>query len=57
VSFRPAAPLSGQLPTWTYSAGDKNATNSAIAAGTASAVALARGISLPPESMVILEAR
>jgi ABC-type glutathione transport system ATPase component len=57
VSFRPAAPLSGQLRTWTYTAAGQNATNSAIVAGTASASAFAHGVSLPPESMVILGAR
>jgi hypothetical protein len=57
VTFRPAAPLSGQLRTWTYSAGNQNATSSAIVQGTASTPSLAHGISLPPESMVVLEAR
>ena len=57
VSFRPATPMHGQLQTWTYSAGNQNATNSAIVQGTASSSSLAHGISLPPESMVILEAR
>lgn len=57
VSFRPAMPMHGQLQTWTYSAGNQNATNSAIVQGTASSSSLAHGISLPPESMVILEAR
>ena len=55
VTFRPGAPLSGQLRTWTYSAGNQNATNSNIVQGTASASSLAHGISLPPESMVILQ--
>ena len=57
VTFRPAEPLSGQLRTWTYSAGNQNATNSAIVQGTASSSSLAHGITLPPESMVVLEAR
>jgi hypothetical protein len=56
VTFRPAGPLSGQLRTWTYSAGNQNATNSAIVQGTASTPSLAHGISLPPASMVVLEA-
>jgi hypothetical protein len=56
VTFRPVVPLSGQLRTWTYSAGNQNATNSAIVQGTASSPSLAHGITLPPESMVILEA-
>ena len=57
VSFRAAGPLSGQLRTWTYSAGGQNATNSATVQGTASSSSLAHGITLPPESMVVLEAR
>ena len=57
MTFRPAGPLSGQLRTWTYSAGNQNATNSAIVQGTASSSSLAHGITLPPESMVVLEAR
>jgi hypothetical protein len=56
VTFRPAGPLSGQLRAWTYSAGNQNATNSAIVQGTASTPSLAHGISLPPASMVVLEA-
>ena len=56
VNF-PSSLLSGQLHTWTYSADSQNATNSNIVKGTASASSLARGITLPPESMVILEAR
>jgi hypothetical protein len=47
--------LSGQLRTWTYSAGNQNATNSNIVQGTANASSLASGITLPAESMVILE--
>jgi hypothetical protein len=54
VSFRPAAPLSGPLQTWTYSAANQNATDSNIVRGTTSAASLAHGLSLPPESMVIL---
>lgn len=49
--------LRGQLRTWTYSAGDQNATNSSIVPGTASASSLTAGITLPAESMVILEGR
>jgi hypothetical protein len=54
VTFRPALPLSGQLQAWTYSAGNQNATDSNIVRGTASASAIAHGVTLPPESMVIL---
>jgi hypothetical protein len=56
VTFRPAVPLGGQLETWTYSAGDQNATNSNIVQGTVDASSLASGITLPAESMVILKA-
>jgi len=55
VTFSPGTPLSGQLRTWTYSAGNQNPANSNIVQGTASASSLAGGISLPPESMVILQ--
>ena len=54
VTFRSGLPLSGQLRTWTYSAGNQNATDSNIVRGTASASAVAHGVTLPPESMVIL---
>jgi hypothetical protein len=55
VSFR--APLSGTLKTWSYSAANQNATNSSIVTGTASAASLAGGITLPAESMTILQTR
>jgi hypothetical protein len=55
VSFR--ARLRGQLKTWTYTAADQNATNSSIVQGTTSASSLAHGITLPPESMIILETK
>jgi hypothetical protein len=54
VTFRPGLPLSGKLQTWTYSAGNQNATDSTIVQGTASASSIAHGVTLPPESMVIL---
>jgi hypothetical protein len=57
VGFRPDAPLQGQLSTWTYSAANQNAANSNIVTGTASASSLAHGITLPAESMVILESQ
>jgi hypothetical protein len=49
------ADLRGPLHTWTYSAGDQNATSSRIVQGTADAASFSRGVSLPPESMMILE--
>jgi hypothetical protein len=55
VTFQPRAALFGTLRTWSYSAGNQNATNSAIVTGTASAASVASGITLPAESMTILE--
>jgi hypothetical protein len=55
VTFHPDAPLFGQLNTWTYSAGNQNATNSNIVQSTTSASSLVHGITLPAESMTILE--
>jgi hypothetical protein len=57
VNFHSDAPLSGQLPTWTYSAGNQNATDSNIVQSTTTAFSLNHGINLPAESMVILESR
>jgi hypothetical protein len=55
IGFHAALPLFGKLQTWTYSAGNQNATDSAIVQGSMSASSLAGGITLPAESMVILE--
>jgi len=51
------APLFGTLRTWSYSAGDQNATNSNIVTGTASAASVKGGITLPAESITILQTR
>jgi hypothetical protein len=51
------APLSGRLDTWSYSAGNQNSTNSNIVTGTTSAASVAGGITLPAESMTILQTR
>jgi hypothetical protein len=48
-------PSSGQLPTWSYSAGNQNADNSNIVQTTTDAASLAGGITLPPESMTVFE--
>jgi hypothetical protein len=53
VSFH--APLFGTLNTWSYSAGNQNATNSNIVTGTAAASSYAGGITLPAESITILQ--
>jgi len=50
-----SAPLRGELKTWSYSAADQDATDSTIVQGTSSASSLANGITLPAESMIILE--
>jgi hypothetical protein len=52
VTFNASTPLSGTLRTWTYSEADPS-----IAQSTTSASAVARGFSLPAESMVILESQ
>ena len=57
VTFRPYAALFGTLRTWSYSAGNQNATNSSIITGTTSARSVSDGITLPAESMTILETR
>jgi hypothetical protein len=57
VTFRPHAALFGTLRTWSYSAGNQNSTNSNIVTGTTSAASVAAGITLPAESMTILETR
>jgi hypothetical protein len=55
VTFRPSAALSGTLNTWSYKAHGQNSTNSSIATGTTSAAAIDHGITLPAESMTVLE--
>ena len=54
VRYHPGVPLAGQLSTWTYSAGDQNATNSVIVQGTTTA---SPSVTVPAESMVILESQ
>src|SRR5215469_14210045 len=51
------APLFGTLKTWSYSAANQNANNSNIVTGTQSASSVAGGITLPAESMTILQAQ
>src|SRR6202020_2777713 len=55
VTFR--APLFGTLQTWSYSAGNQNSANSNIVTGTTPASAVARSITLPAESMTILQTK
>jgi hypothetical protein len=54
VRYHPSVPLAGQLSTWTYSAGDQNATNSTIVQGTTTA---SPSVTVPAESMVIFESQ
>jgi hypothetical protein len=55
VTFHSALPLFGQLSTWTYSAGSQNPSNSDIVHGSVSGSSVVHGITLPPESMEVLE--
>jgi len=55
LTLHPARPLAGPLHTWTYSAAGQNATNSAITQSQLGAGSVAHGITLPAESLVILE--
>jgi hypothetical protein len=57
VTFKPWAGLSGTLQTWSYSAGNQNASDSNIVTGTTSARSVASGITVPAESMTIFETR
>jgi hypothetical protein len=47
--------LSGYMATQTYSAGSQNAANTSIVKGVTSAAAIAGGITLPAESIVVLK--
>jgi hypothetical protein len=55
VRFRPSVPLAGVLRMWVYSAGEQNSTDSNIVASSASAHSVASGITVPAESMTVLE--
>ena len=58
VTYHPFASLGdGTLTTYRYSAGNQNAHNSKIVTGTTPASSVANRITLPPESMTILETR
>lgn len=57
VRFTPQVRLRGKLTTLSYTAAGQNSTDSRIVTGTASASSFSRGISLPPESIVILKSR
>lgn len=55
VRFWPRVPLRGQLKTLSYRAAHQNGADSRIVAGRESASSLRSRITVPPESMVILE--
>ena len=55
VTFNSA--LTAYLGTQTYSAGNQNSTNSKIVTGTSTTAAIAGGITLPAESIVVLTER
>ena len=55
VTFHASPALTGTLRTWSYSAKGQNSTNSSIVTGTTSAAAIAHGITLPAESMTVVE--
>jgi hypothetical protein len=57
VTFTTFAGLHGTLSTSGYSAGNQNADNSNIVAGTTPASSVANGITLPAESVTILQTR
>ena len=49
--------LTGALATQSYSAGDQNSTNSKIVGGTSTTAAVAGGVTLPAESILLLTER
>jgi hypothetical protein len=55
VTFSVPSGLSGTLRTMTYSAGTQNATESEIVTGTTSASSLSSGITLPAESITVMQ--
>ena len=55
VTVQPNLALFGQLSSWTYSAGNQNSTDSNIVQGAVSSSSISHGITLPAESMVVLE--
>jgi hypothetical protein len=55
VTLQSEDELSGTLRTWSYSAANQNSKKSKIIAGTVSASAVASGVWLPAESIVVLE--
>ena len=57
VTLAASSGLAGTLQTFSYSAGDQNAVSTRIVTGTRSAKAAGNGVTLPRESMVVLETK
>jgi hypothetical protein len=57
VTFSAPSGLTGTLRSSSYSAGAQNATQSKVVTGTTSAASIASGITLPAESITVLETR
>ena len=55
VTFSAPAGLTGTLRSSVYSAGTQNASNSNVVKGTPPAASLSSGITLPAESLTVLE--
>ncbi len=55
VTFTPPSGLTGTLRSSVYAAGSQNASNSSVVARTTSAASATSGITLPTESITILE--
>jgi hypothetical protein len=55
VTFTPPTGLTGTLSSSVYAAGSQNASNSNVVTGTTSAGSVTSGISLPAESITVLE--
>jgi hypothetical protein len=57
VTFSAPSGLTGTLRSSSYSAGAQSATQSRVVTGTTSAASIASGITLPAESITVLETR
>ncbi len=55
ITFQPEIGLSGTLKTWTYGAANQNSENSRIITRAVPATTFARSVSLPADSIVIVE--
>jgi hypothetical protein len=55
VTLHPSPALTGTLRTWTYSAGRQNPADSEIVTGTEPAASVASGITVPAESVLVLQ--